>query len=71
MYLYFLYIYICIILYNYFEKGFEFIKNIKILRFEGDRDELETKICFNGQLWTKYLEKDKELQHIWIGTKKK
>ena len=38
------------------------------MKFEGDCDELQTKICLHRQSRAKYLEQSKEIKQNWIWT---
>ena len=40
------------------------------MKFEGDWDDLSTKICLCSQSWTRYLEKSKEIKPSWTRAKK-
>ena len=44
------------------DKGFDDIKNIKKLKFEGDPAKVRPKLYLLSQSWTKYLEENREIQ---------
>ena len=50
-----------------FERGFEVMKKIRILKTEGDWDKLKSKIYLCRQSWRKYLEQTKGIKQNWPG----
>ena len=46
-------------------KAFKLLKDVKILRFEGDWDELWAKVWFVRQSMTKYFARSKKIKRNW------
>ena len=52
----------CLIVSIKIGKCFDDMQKIKKLKFDGDRVELRSKICFLRQSWTKYSEQNRKVQ---------